>query len=167
MRGTDLSSVLLYYYGDSRAVHTHRTINVFRRRYVMPLLRSPIHVLYNAQRDSAHLNTIIIIPPSHSRLVCFFLFFLHLIFRLIVCVSQETTVAGWGHDDAMRFTDGLLALLWVIAAIAVTAKTPRAAAATCPPSSDTVRRCKCSSRDNEIQIWWVCLLRQCGFASSL
>lgn len=69
--------------------------------------------------------------------------------------SQEKTVAGWGHDDAMRSTDGLLALLWVFIAIAVTARTPRAAAATCPQPSDAVRRCKCSSRDNEIQIWWV------------
>eukprot|EP00102_Acyrthosiphon_pisum_P022330 XP_016659540.1 PREDICTED: chaoptin isoform X2 [Acyrthosiphon pisum] len=53
----------------------------------------------------------------------------------------------------MRSTDGLLALLWVFIAIAVTARTPRAAAATCPQPSDAVRRCKCSSRDNEIQIW--------------
>lgn len=68
---------------------------------------------------------------------------------------QEKTVAGWGHEDAMQSTDGLLALLWVIIAIAVTARMPRAAAATCPQPSDAVRRCKCSSRDNEIQIWWV------------
>ncbi|VVC38524.1 Hypothetical protein CINCED_3A023463 [Cinara cedri] len=53
----------------------------------------------------------------------------------------------------MRSTDGLLALLWVIAAIATTARTPRAAAAACPQPSDAIRQCKCSSRDNEIQIW--------------
>ncbi|KAL5237361.1 hypothetical protein ACI65C_004771 [Semiaphis heraclei] len=53
----------------------------------------------------------------------------------------------------MRSTEGLLALLWVIIIIAVTARTPRVAAATCPQPNDAVRRCKCSSRDNEIQIW--------------
>ncbi|XP_025197984.1 protein artichoke-like isoform X1 [Melanaphis sacchari] len=53
----------------------------------------------------------------------------------------------------MRSTDGLLALLWVIIAIAVTARTPYVTAATCPQPNDAVRRCKCSSRDNEIQIW--------------
>ncbi|XP_050425675.1 protein artichoke [Adelges cooleyi] len=53
----------------------------------------------------------------------------------------------------MRSTDGLLALLWVITTIAATVRTPRAAAATCPQPNDAIRRCKCSSRDNEIQIW--------------